>query len=519
MSRRRLALKKIREVLQYKFSHHLSNDKIARALKIGKGSVHNVLERFSRSGLSWPLPADFSDSSLDEALYPSEASIQKPLPDIGHLEKEIRRPNVTLQLLYEEYRNEHPEGLGRTAFYEYFSRFRSSKPDMKVIHKGGDILFVDFSGDGLEYIKRETGEIIDVELFVCSWGASSHCYAEGVESQSKEDFVHCHVHAFEYFKAIPYRLVPDNLKSAVTKVNRYDPILNPLYRKMAEHYDTAIIPARPAQPNDKAVVESNVLHIQRYILARLRNRHFFSLREVNEAIWELLEEFNDRGMKDYGYQSRKQRFAELDLPYAKALPAKRFMITDLQENVRVAPNYHIRYKDHYYSVPWELVRKRVDVYQVGNIIEVYHDHAHICRHLFSTRKYRYTTTTEHMPAEHRFVKGWSKSYFIFEAGKTGQATAEAVKIIMENKDHVQQGFNAALGVLRFAKVYSPKRLENACNRALHFKCCSYHSIKSILEQELDKQPLDTSDKVEQCTLFHDNIRGADYYQSSRKELS
>jgi transposase len=514
VSRRRLPLKKIREILQYKYSHYLSNEKIAKALGIGKGSVHNVIERFNRCGLTWPLPSEMSDSTLDDALYPQEATSQKPLPNMAYLEKEIRLPNVTLQLLYEEYRKEHPDGLGRTAFYEYFSRFRSSKPDMKVIYKGGDILFIDFSGDGLEYIRKETGEIVDVELFVCSWGASSHSYAEGVESQCKEDFVHCHVHAFEYFKAVPNGLVPDNLKSAVTKNNRYDPTLNPLYRKMAEHYNTAIIPARPAKPQDKAVVESNVLHIQRYILARLRNRHFYSLREVNEAIWELLEEFNSRGMKDYGYQSRKQRFAELDQPYAKELPAKRFMVTDLQENVRVAPNYHIRYKDHYYSVPWEFVRKRVDVYQVGNIIEIYHDHTHMCRHLFSTRKYHYTTTTEHMPAEHRFVKGWSKSYFIFEAGKVGPATAEAVKVIMEKKDHVQQGFNAALGVLRFAKVYSPKRLEDASNRALHFKCCSYPAIKSILEQKLDKQTLGTSDNMEQCSLFHDNIRGADYYQTS-----
>lgn len=518
MSRRRLDVRKIREILEYKFSHQLSNEKIAGALKIGKGSVHNIIERFSASGLTWPLPEDCTDTALDASLYPSEASDQKPLPDVSYLEKELRRPHVTLQLLYEEYRKEHPGGLGRTAFYDYFSKFRSSKPDMKVIHKGGDLLFVDFSGDGLEYTNRDTGEVVDVELFVCSWGASSYSYAEGVETQRTGDFVQCHPHAFEYFKAVPHGIVPDNLKSGVIKANRYDPTLNALYEKMAQHYNAAIIPARPVTPKDKAVVESNVLHIQRFILARLRNRLFFSLREINEAIRVLLEEFNNRPMKDYGNQTRKQRFIEIDLPYAKSLPAKRFMITGITENMRVAPNYHVRYKDHHYSVPWELARKKVDVYQIGGIIEIYHDHSHVCRHRLSLRKNGYTTTTAHMPAEHRFVKGWSKSYFIFEAGKIGPATAEAVKSIMEQKDHVQQGFNAALGVLRFAKVYSPQRLEKSCCRALHFKCCTYRSIKSILEQKLDEQPYTIEENAVQCTLFHDNIRGADYYESQRKEL-
>jgi len=509
-------MRKIREVLNYKFSHHLSHERISGALGIGKGSVHNILERFERSKFCWPLPEEITDSELEKTLYPIEKS-EVPIPDLAYLEKEICRPHVTLQLLYEEYRDTHPKGLGRSAFYEHFSRYRSKKPDMKVIHKGGDKLFVDFSGDGLEYVEKATGEVISVELFVCSWGASSFSYVEAVETQRIEDFVPCHVSGFEYFKAVPHGLVPDNLKSGVKKANRYDPIMNPLYQKMAEHYMTAILPARVGKPKDKAVVESNVLHVQRFILGRLRNRTFFSLVEINEAVFDLLEEFNNRPMKDYGGQSRRERFFELDLPYAKPLPSQRFLITEIKLGVRVGPNYHIRFKDHYYSIPWELARRRVDVYQVGGIIEIYHDHRHACRHRLGTRQYGYTTTSAHMPAEHRFVKGWSKAWFISEAGKIGPASAEAVKITMEKQEHVQQGFNAALGILRFAKVFTPQRLEKACTRVLHFKSVSYRAIKAVLDQKLDQEPLELRKKTIQGNFFHDNIRGAHYYENQNKE--
>lgn len=273
MSRGRLSVRRTREVLRYKFENEMSLERISKALGIGKGSVYNTISRFEESGLNWPLPPDYPDSRLESVLYPSAAD-RGPLPDVAYLEKELRRPHVTLQLLYEEYREGHLDGLGRTAFYEHFARYRQRKPDMKVIHKGGDKLFIDFSGDGLEYVNRNTGEIVPVEFFVCSWGASSYSYGEALETQRGDDFVPCHGHAFEYFGGVPHALVPDNLKSGVTKACRYDPELNPLYGEMARHYGTVVLPARVRKPKDKAVVESNVLHTQRFILARLRNRTF-----------------------------------------------------------------------------------------------------------------------------------------------------------------------------------------------------------------------------------------------------
>ena len=515
MCRERTAVKKIREILRYKYDHQLSNECVALALNIAKGTVYNVLHRFEKSGLQWPLSEGYPDSELEKNLYGLRNEVSDThLPDIKYLEKELLRPHVTLQRLYEEYQQQSPNGLGRTQFYEYFSRYRTSKPEMKVIHKGGDLLYVDYSGDGLEYVDRSTGECIPVQLFVCSWGASSYCYAEVTLTQKVEEYVISHDHAFQYFKAVPHGLVPDNLKSAVSKANRYDPIVNPLYTRLAEHYQTVIIPARVRKPKDKAVVESNVLHIQRFILARLRNKVFHSLSEVNQAVQEDLELYNNRPMKDHGNKSRKERFDELDRPYAFELPPERFTITKIKQDVRVAPNYHVRYEDHYYSVPHEHARRYVDIYQVGDILEIYYDNKHICRHRFCTRKYGYTTIKEHMPLEHQFVKGWSKEYFLAQADKIGPATVEVVKITMTRQQHVQQGFNAALGILRFAQMYSSERLEKACERALYFNTISFRHLKAIFDQNLDAQPLQSTAPDITEPVDHENIRGAQYYQLS-----
>ena len=248
MSRGRVSVKRIRDVLRYKNEHGLSNERIAGALGVAKGTVHNILERFGNSKLSWPLPGELRDSELEALLYEREGAGQEQpqLPDMAYIEKELRRPHVTLQLLFEEYQAACPEGLGRTAFYRHVKGHLAPDTSMRCIHKGGDVLFVDYSGDGLEYVERGTGETVAVELFVCAWGASSHCYAEATHTQKVEEFVGSHVRAFEYFEAVPCSLVPDNLKSAVQKACRYDPTINELYRKMAEHYATVVLPARVA---------------------------------------------------------------------------------------------------------------------------------------------------------------------------------------------------------------------------------------------------------------------------------
>jgi transposase len=516
MSRGRTPMRKIRAVLEYRLSKKISADQTALALSISKGSVINYQERFERSKLPWPLPETLTDTALEEALFPPlPPSIDTPagplLPDIAFIEKEIARPHMTLQRIWEEYAEAHPEGMKRTAFYEYVTRKRPPELIMKMIHKGGDKVFSDYSGDGLEYIDRRTGEIHAVDLFVCAWGASSYTFAEGSESQKTPDFTMSHVHGLNYFGVAPHAFVLDNTKSGVKKSDRYDPVANPVYGKMADHYHVAFLPARVCKPRDKAVVESAVLQAQRFILARLRNRQFFSLDEVNAAIREELEALNNRPMKEYGGRSRRQRFEDLDKPYAQKLPAEPFKISRIKIDVLVGHNYHLRFEDHFYSVPHTLATKRVDVYQIGPIIEIYHDNIHVCRHQAGPPNFGYTTIPEHMPPSHAFVKGWSREWFIAKAAEIGPATAEAASQIMNSREHVQQGFNAVIGVLRLARVYSPQRVEKACQRATYFKSATFKAIKSILEQHLDKQTFLPLPGQKSVPVVHENLRGPAYY--------
>jgi len=508
-------MREIRSILYYRLEKGISADRTALALKVSKGTVINTIERFKQSQLSWPLPDDMSDSALEHALYPPKPKIPTvgatELPSLSYIEQELAKKHVTLQCLYDEYCQNSPEVVSRATFYRYVTHNRSRSYCMPMEYKGGDLLYIDYSGDGLFYVNRDTGKIIDVELFCCCWGASSYSYAEATHSQKKEDFVYSHPRAFSYFGVVPHGLVPDNLKSGIKVPDRYDPIANPLYGCMAQHYTTVILPARIRRPQDKAKVESGVLHIQRFILARLRNRQFFSLFEINTAIRELLEEFNTRPMKDYGNQSRRERFERLDRPYAQPLSTEPFRVTELKLNVLVGKNYHIRYKDHFYSVHYSYVGKRVTVRRCGGMVEIVYDNQILTRHLYSTNKYRYKTKTEHMPNAHQFVKGLTPGWIMAQAAKVGPHTINITAAIMRRAEHVQQGFNAALGVLQLAKAYTGPRLEAACQRCLHFKTPSYRALKSVLQNSLDKQPLDeyaSHGSDDQLSIFsHENIRG------------
>jgi transposase len=513
-------MRKIRQVLEYRLSKKISAEQTALALSLSKGSIINYVERFEQSKLPWPLPETLTDTALEEALFPPSSLLTDPdlpgvpLPDAGYIEKELARPHMTLQRLWEEYADQHPNGLKRTAFYDHVARHRCPKINMKMIHKGGDKVFSDYSGDGLEYIERKTGEIIPADLFVCAWGASSYTFAEASASQKTRDFAFSHVHGLNFFGVAPFAFVLDNTKSGVKKSDRYDPVANPVYGKMAEHYHVAFLPARVRKPQDKAIAESAVLQAQRFILARLRNRQFFSLDEINVAILEELEMLNNRPMKEYGGQSRRQRFEQLDKPYAQPLPAEPFMLSAVKLDVRVGPNYHVRFDDHFYSVPYRLATHRVDIYQVGATLEIYHDNVHLCRHQVGAPNFGYTTAAAHMPPNHAFVKGWSKEWFIAKASEVGPATAEAIAQVMNNREHVQQGFNAAMGVLRLARVYSPQRLEQACQRASYFKSATFNAIKTILERNLDKQTFLPLPVSQNSPITHENIRGAQYYTNS-----
>lgn len=509
-------MRQIREILRYHFEKKLSQSQIAGALGVSKGSVNNTLSRFQGSDIAWPLPEGMSDSDLEGRLYLNSNSPPRetgyPVPDMRYIEKELRRKHVTVNLLWREYSQQYSTGMSRPSFYRYVANHLPKSVDMKMIHKGGDKLFVDFSGDGPEYIDRSTGEIKEAAFFVGSWGASSYTYAEACDTEGQHDFVIAHEHGFRYFDCLPHGLVPDNTKSAVKKPDRYEPESNALYGKLSEHYNLAILPARIRKPKDKAVVESNVGFAQRYILGRLRDRRFFSVYEINVTVREILAQLNEEPMQAYGGQTRKERFLVLDKPYAQPLPAEPFRIKALKLDATVAPNYHVRFYDHFYSVPYSLARQKVDIYLDGNIVEIYHNRLSVARHKKQPPNFGYSTIAEHMPPNHRFVKGWSKEWFMHKAQEIGEYTALAVEAIMDRQKHPQQGFNSALGVLNLAKNFSTLRLEAAAKRAIHYRGISYRSLRSILERRLDEQPI--QEKIETIpapAVKHENVRGADYF--------
>lgn len=514
---RRLLMRQIREILRYHFDHGMSREGIAKALGVAKGSVSNVLQRFQACGLSWPLPDDLTDVALEAQVYPpASRESHTPLPDVQALEQELRRKHVTLELLWREYHDAHPDGMSRASFYRYYAAHHPVEPTMAMEHKAGDKLFVDYSGDGLAYIHRPAGELITVELFVCCLGASGFAFADPTPTQQAEDFVQSHVRAFDYLGGVPAATVPDNLRSGVKRSDRYAPTIAPLYAKCAEHYGFAVLPARVRKPRDKAPVEAAVLHLQRYLLGRLRNRTFFSLTEIQAEVRTLLEQFNDEPMPSYGGLSRRQRFQQIDQPALRPLPRDRFLLTAVQTDVRVARNYHILYDKHHYSVPYALVGQRVDVYLVGGLIEIYQHGVHVARHKKQPPNFGYATQDDHMPSNHRFVHGWSPDYFIGKGSLIGPQTTAVIRDIFARYKHPEQAYKACLGILALAQHYTPARLEAAATRALHYRAASYRTLKTILHQGLDQHPLEDPPAPQRPLPFtHDNVRGAAYYQSEK----
>lgn len=510
---RRLLMRQIREILRCHFEHHMSREAIGRSLGIAKGSVTNMFQRYQAAGLCWPLDPTLSDADLEARLYPPVArDPTTPYPDVQAIEQELRRAHVTLELLWREYHDAHPEGMSRASYYRYYQAHHPVEPTMVMTHKAGDKLFVDYSGDGLAYVNRPTGELITVELFVCCLGASGFCYAEGSPSQRADDFVQSHVRAFTYLGGVPLATVPDNLKSGVKRSDRYEPTIGPLYAKLADHYGFVVLPARVRKPKDKALVENAVLNIQRYILGRLRDRTFFSLAEINAAVWPLLEQYNDEPMQGYGGMSRRQRFQQIDQPALHALPRERFLLTAVQTDLRVARNYHVQYAKHHYSVPSALVGQLVDVYLVGGLVELYHQGAHVARHTKQPPNYGYSTTDAHMPPNHQSVNGWSPDYFISKGQRIGPQTTEVFRQIFARYKHPEQAYKSCLGVLTLAKQYTSARLETASARALHFHAPNYQTLKTILLQGLDQQPLTATAEQPSLPFTHEHVRGAEYYK-------
>ena len=513
MPRPRAAMRQIREVLRLTFGERLSRRQVSAATGVAQTTVCDYVGRARAAGVGWPLPADLDDEGLERLLYPPAAPSRaaRPAPDWGYVHRELRRKGVTLQLLWLEYRQAHPDGYGYSQFCNLYRAWaRQVDVVMRQVHRAGEKLFVDFPGDRIPIYGRDAAEVVlEAELFVAVAGASSYLYAEAFPSQELLYWVTGHVHAFEFLGGCPQIVVCDNLRSGVTRPHRYEPEVNLTFAEMAAHYGVAVIPARAYKPRDKAKAESGVLIAERWIIARLRNRRFCSLGEANAAIAECVAEINARPFKKLD-GSRASLFESLERPALRPLPARRYE-SGTWRTARVNIDYHIEADRHYYSVPYQLAGQQVEVRLSAAAVEVFRAGKRVASHVRSFERHRHTTDEAHMPRSHREHASWTPSRIIEWAAKTGPATAGLVEAVIAARPHPEQGYRAALGIIRLARRYGADRLEAACARALHLRSYSYRSVESILRHSLDRQPLPGAQAPAAPHPAHGNVRGPGYY--------
>jgi len=505
-------MRKIKEVLRLHFDSGLGQRPIGRCLQLSRTTVGDYLRRANDVGLGWPLPESLTDQQLYNQLFPPAVSVplaERAAPDCTYLHTELKRKGVTLMLLWEEYLAEHPQGYRYSHFCELYRQWaRKLKISMRQIHKAGEKLFVDYAGQTLPIVNPHTGEITEAQIFVAVLGASSYTFAEVTLSQNLPDWLGSHRRAFEFIGGVTELVIPDNLKSGVSKPCRYEPDLNPSYQDLAEHYGTAVIPARVRKPKDKAKAEVGVQIVERWILARLRKQIFFSLADANATIRVLLEDLNSRPFKKLP-GSRKDAFEALDRPVLKPLPAQGYTFS-LWKKVRAGIDYHVEIEGHYYSVPYQLRGKQLEARITANSIECFVERKRIASHVRSFQKGRHSTVSSHMPKGHQEYADWTPQRLIRWAAKIGVKTAAMTEEILASRQHAQQAFRSAMGLMSLAKVYTPERLEAACDLALEGGATNYKSVKSILKTQLDQQPRQQILPIT-TPIAHDNIRGGHYY--------
>ena len=523
MANKRVSMEKILRLLELKETTTLSIRSLARVLGLSRTVIAKYLIYINECGLKYGEAKEMSESELITRLNMNPVkklnSISRYQELSGYFEyilKERKKTGVTLQLLWLEYKEKHPQGYEYTQFCHHLKVFQSSNQiTMHIEHKAGDKLFVDFTGAKFPIYDPKTGEKREAEVFVAILGGSQYTYCEACESQKKEDFIGVTDNALWFLGGAPQAIVPDCLKSAVTTANKYEPDLNPQYADFARHYHTVILPARPIRPKDKAYVENAVKLVYMRIFAPLRNRIFHSISELNVAMWELLAIHNQTKFQRLD-KSRKEYFEETDKPALKPLPPHKYELRRFQCS-KAQFNYHIYLSEdkHYYSVPWKFKGKKVKTIYDQRVVEIYYENQRIAHHFRERSQGRYTTNKEHMPAHHRFYDDWSPEKFINWAEKQGNFITELVEKVLVASQHPEAGFKTCLGILNLAKKYESGRVNLACKRALLFGSYSYKTVKNILDKGLEK----ILDFPERETMLppHENIRGSNYFNKEVNE--
>ena len=453
-------MRKIKEVLRLKHDAALNYHQIAGSVNISTSTVHDIINRFNKADLSWPLAAELEDEkALENLLYPEQksAATKKPEPDMNLIYKELKRKNVTLQLLWEEYKAKHPEGYQYSYYCELFNTWRAKlNPVLRQFYRAGERTEIDYAGQKMAVTDPETGITYDAYIFVAVLAASNYIYAEAVLSVDLKSWIASHVRAFEFFGGVTEVLIPDNPKTGVIHPCRYEPELNRTYEEMASYYGTAVIPARVKKPRDKPNAENSVLIVERRIIAKLRNRTFFSLAELNQAIFEELKLLNEKPFQKLD-GSRQSLYEELEKQALKPLPPKPFEYADWKK-LTVNIDYHVEVDKNYYSTPYQLVKEIVEVRITSSIVEIFYHGKRVDSHRLLLGKGKYSTLPEHRPAAHQKHLEWTPSRIAGWAAQTGPNTKALTTKIMEQKPHSEQGYRSCLGIIRLGDRYGKERL-------------------------------------------------------------
>lgn len=507
MTQERLSLRKIREILRLKYEMGLSNRAIARACQVSNSTVGEYIRRARKAGLRWPVAEEVGEEELYRRLFPEEAkrkAVQRPVPNWDEIHRDLSRRGVTLRLLWQEYRERHPGGYGRSQFQELYARWNQAHTtSMRIPHKGGEVMEVDYAGMTVPITNPETSEIRQAQVFVAILPASGYIFMEIQPSQELQHWLAGHVRAFSFFGGAPKILRPDNLKTGVKKPNYYEPDLNPSYQELAEHYHTAVLPARVKKPKDKPHAENGVQNVERWVLAPVRDRTFFSIGEANRATAPLLESLNQKEMQHLG-KSRRQLFEELDQPALLPLPERPYEFARWK-NARVHIDYHVVFAGHYYSVPYSLTGEEVRIRATEHLMEIFHHGQVVAIHPLSTVQGRFSTNPDHRPAHHRFVLNTDSDWLLREATEIGPETAADMGAVLHSRPSPQQAFRTGLGILELARNYPRAQLEKACQLLWPPRLLAYQDLKSELEHLSKSVPADP-------LPAHENVRGDSYYQ-------
>jgi len=505
-------MRNVRDILRLHSGHQLTGRQIAQSLGLAHSTVMGVLHRAETLGLGWPLPADLDDAALEGKFHPPTPgeTAGRGEPSWEQVYRELhRRKAVTLRLLWQEYRRDYPNGYQYSRFCDLYRRWEG-KLDvvLRQPHRAGEKMFLDWAGLTLSIVDPTTGQVQDVHIFVATLGMSNLTYLEGALVQTLPIWIDLHIHAFEYFMGVSEIVVSDSTKTAVTRACRYEPDLNRTYQDLMRHYGTVAIPTRPRTPRDNAKAENAVQNVERVILAPLRDRIFFSLAEINEALREGRERLNDLPFQKLP-GSRRTQFETLEKPALRPLPPERYELATWK-TVRANIDYHCQVIKNFYSVPHQLVHEKIEARLTATTVELFYKGRRVASHVRLWGIGQFTTDPAHRPLAHQKHLEWTPSRLIAWGHEHGPEVGACVAALLASKPHPEQGYRASLGVMRLGKRYGVMRLNAACARALAIEAVSYHSIKSILETGLDRQPL-PGPSVQLVLDTHVNVRGPAYY--------